>query len=121
MDFGSVVATAPTGTVTLYPSGQNPTYSGVFSIGGIVAPASFEIRGERLTPFTIILPSSPILIPGPNGNMVIDNFVSDPPAGANGTFNAQGKATVTIGATMSMTDQLGAGPYSSTFDLTISY
>lgn len=121
MDFGSVVATSPTGTVTLYPSGQSPSYSGVTSIGGIVTPAAFSVLGERLQPFTIILPTAPIVIPGPTGDMVIDNFVSDPPAGANGTFDAQGKATVTVGATMSVTDQLSAGPYNSTFDLTVSY
>jgi len=121
MDFGSIVATAPTGTVILYPSGQNPSYSGVISTGGIVAPATFEIHGEKFLPFTIILPAAPIVIPGPTGSMVIDNFVSEPPAGANGTFNGQGKAFVSVGATMSMTDQLSAGPYNSTFDLVVSY
>ena len=121
MDFGSVVATSPTGTVTLYPTTQNPQYNGVFSTGGIVAPAAFEVRGEKFQPFTIILPVAPVLIPGPTGNMVVGSFVSDPPAGANGTFNAQGKAFVTVGATMSMTDQLSAGPYNSTFDLTVMY
>jgi hypothetical protein len=121
MDFGSIVSTAPSGTVTLYPTGQNPLYSGVIATGGIVAPASFEIHGEKLQPFTIILPDAPVVIPGPTGNMVIGSFVSDPPAGANGTFNAQGKAFVTVGATMSMTDQLSAGPYNSTFDLVVMY
>ncbi len=121
MEFGSIVATSPTGTVTLYPSGQSPLYSGVFSTGGLVAPAEFEIHGEKFLPFTIILPAAPVIIPGPTGSMVIDSFVSDPPAGANGTFDAQGKAFVTVGATMSMTDQLSAGPYNSTFDLVVSY
>lgn len=121
MDFGSVVATSPSGTVTLYPTGQNPSYSGVLSTGGVVAPAAFEVHGEKFQPFLIILPSAPIIIPGPTGDMIIDSFVSDPPAGANGTFNAQGKALVTVGATMRMTDQLSAGPYNSTFDLIVSY
>ena len=121
MEFGSVVATAPTGTVTLYPSGQSPLYSGVIPLGGVVSPAEFQISGEKLQPFTIILPVTPVIIPGPTGNMVIDDFVSEPPAGANGMFNAQGKAIVTVGATMYMTDQLSAGPYNSTFDLIVSY
>jgi len=121
MDFGSIVATSPSGTVTLYPTGQNPSFIGVISTGGSVAPAAFEIHGEKMQPFLIILPSAPIIIPGPTGDMIIDSFVSDPPAGANGTFNAQGKALVTVGATMRMTDQLSAGPYNSTFDLIVSY
>jgi hypothetical protein len=121
MEFGSIVATSPTGTVTLYPTGQGPLYSGVISTGGAVAPAEFEIHGEKFLPFTIILPAAPIIIPGPTGSMVIDSFVSEPPAGANGTFNAQGKAFVTVGATMSMTDQLSAGSYNSTFDLVVTY
>lgn len=121
MDFGSVVATSATGTVTLYPDGTAPLYSGVIGTGGIVVPATFEIKGEKLQPFTIILPAAPVVIPGPTGNMVIDVFVSVPAEGPNGTFNAQGKATVTVGATMSMTDQLSAGPYNSTFDLTVMY
>lgn len=121
MEFGSIVATSPTGTVTLYPTGQSPLYSGVISTGGVVAPAEFEIHGEKYLPFTIILPAAPIIIPGPTGSMVIDSFVSEPPAGANGTFNGQGKAFVTVGATMSMTDQLSAGSYNSTFDLVVTY
>lgn len=121
MDFGSVVAITPTGTVTIFPTGAAPLYSGVFSTGGAVLPAQFAIKGDKNQPFTIILPSAPIIIPGPGGNMVIDNFVSVPAEGANGTFNGQGKATVTIGATMTMTDQLTAGPYASTFDLTVMY
>ncbi len=121
MEFGAVVATAPTGTVILYPSGQSPLYSGVVPMGGVVSPAAFQISGEKLQPFTIILPGSPVVIPGPTGDMIIDGFVSEPPAGANGVFNAQGKATVTVGATMYVTDQLSAGPYNSTFDLIVSY
>jgi hypothetical protein len=121
MDFGSIVAASATGTVTLYPDGTAPLYSGVIGTGGIVAPAAFDISGEKLQPFTIILPATPVVIPGPTGNMVIDGFVSVPAEGPNGTFNAQGKATVTVGATMSMTDQLSTGAYSSTFDLTVMY
>lgn len=121
LDFGSFVVTSPTGTVTIYPSGAGPLYSGVLSTGGAVLPAQFEIKGDKNQPFTIILPSAPIIIPGPTGNMVIDNFFSEPLEGANGTFNGQGKATVTIGATMTVTDQLSAGPYGSTFDLTVMY
>ena len=121
MDFGSVVATSATGTVTIHPDGTAPMYSGVIGTGGIVIPAAFEIKGEKLQPFTIILPATPMVIPGPTGNLVIDVFKSVPAEGPNGTFNAQGKATVTVGATMSITDQLSAGPYSSTFDLTVTY
>ena len=121
MDFGSFVVTSPTGTVTIYPSGAGPLYSGVLSMGGVVFPAEFRISGEKFQPFTIILPAAPIIIPGPTGDMVIDNFVSEPAEGANGTLDAQGKATVTVGATMYVTDQLSAGPYGSTFDLTVAY
>lgn len=121
MEFGAVVATSSSGSVILYPSTQNPLYNGVISAGGAVFPAEFDIRGEKLQPFTIILPSAPVLIPGPSGSIVIDNFVSIPAEGANGTFDAQGRATVTVGATMYVTDQLSAGPYSSSFDLVVSY
>ena len=122
MDFGAMVATSPSGTITLYSNGQPPAYNGILATGGVVALAVFEIRGEKFQPFTIILPSAPVLIPGgPAGNMIIDSFESSPAEGPNGTFNGQGKATVTIGATLRMTDKLPAGAYNSTFDLTVSY
>lgn len=121
MDFGAIVATASTGTVRIDPASTAVDYTGALNTGGAVSPATFEVRGERFQTFNIELPATAISIPAPAGGgfMVIDNFESDPPADSPVTLNAQGKATVTIGATMRITDQLGAGTYASSFDLTV--
>ena len=117
MDFGEFVATASSGTVILSPTGS-ATYSGVLATGGAVLSAEFEIRGERFETFLITLPSQ-IVIPGATGDMLIENFTSNP--AASGVFNAQGKAIVSVGATMNMTNLLSSGLYSSSFDITFTY
>ncbi len=50
MDFGSVVATSPTGTVTLYPTTQNPQYNGVLSTGGPCGDISVIGTAADVTP-----------------------------------------------------------------------
>lgn len=117
MDFGEFVASASSGTVILSPTGA-ATYSGVFAIGGAVLTAEFEVRGNRLDTFLITLPSQ-IVIPGATGDMIIDNFTSNPADSA--VFNGQGKAYVSVGATMRMTDLMTSGLYSSSFDITFTY
>jgi hypothetical protein len=120
MDFGAVVATAPSGTMRIDSAGGAIEYNGVLNTGGAISPATFEIHGERFQTFNIELPATAVSIPAPAGGgfMIIDNFESDPPADNPVTLNAQGKATVTVGATMHITDQLSAGAYASSFDLT---
>ncbi len=117
MDFGEFVASASSGTVILSPTGS-ATYSGVLATGGAVLTAEFEVRGNRLDTFLITLPSQ-IVIPGATGDMIINNFTSNPADSA--VFNGQGKAYVSVGATMRMTDLMTSGLYSSSFDITFTY
>lgn len=116
MDFGEFVATASSGTVILSSTGS-ATYSGVIATGGAVLTAEFEVRGKKFATFQITLPNQ-IVIPGASGDMIIDNFTSNPTD--SGVFNAQGKAYVSVGATMNMTDLMTSGLYSSSFDITFT-
>lgn len=118
MDFGSFVAIASSGAIVLSPTG-NATYNGVLNTGGAVLTAGFEIRGVKFDTFLIDLPVEVVIPGGASGDMIIDNFTSEP-AGV-GTFNAQGKAYVSVGATMHMTNQLAAGLYTNSFDITFTY
>lgn len=113
MDFGEFVAIASSGTVILSPTGS-ATYSGVLATGGAVLTAEFEIHGKKFETFLITLPSQ-VVIAGASGDMIIDSFTSNP--ADSGVFNAQGKAFVSVGATMNMTDQMISGLYSSSFDI----
>lgn len=117
MDFGEFVAVASSGTIVLSPTGT-ATYNNVLATGGAVLTAEFELRGERFDTFLIDLPSQ-IVIAGATGDMIIDTFTSEPVN--SGVFNGQGKAFITVGATMHMTSQMTAGLYSSSFDITFTY
>ncbi len=117
MDFGEFVAIASSGTIVLAPNGT-PTYNSVLATGGAVLTAEFELRGERFDTFVIDLPSQ-IFIAGATGNMLIDTFTSEP--AGSGVFNGQGKASITVGATMHMTSQMASGLYSGSFDITFTY
>ena len=117
MDFGEFMATASSGTVILSPTGS-ATYSGVLATGGAVLSAEFEVRGTRFETFLITLPSQ-VVIAGASGDMIIDSFTSNPVN--SGVLNGQGRASVTVGATMHMTDLMSSDLYSSSFDITFTY
>lgn len=121
LDFGSV-GNSPTvpGTATVDPvSGTKTVAGGATDLGGVHAAAVFNIRGAKQRAFAITLPSQ-ITITGPGGSTTtINNFTSDP--AAVGVLDGNGKATVTVGATLQVSGGLATGAYTNLFDITVTY
>jgi hypothetical protein len=86
------------------------------------ANASFSVTGNNNTAYTIILPTSTNLTKAGGANILVNQFVSFPPAGANGLLSSTGKQTLLVGATIAgipVTQVRGA--YSGTFTMTVVY
>lgn len=121
LDFGSVGnnPSIPGTAVVDAVAGTKTVTGGATDLGGIHAPAVFDIRGERQRAFTITLPAQ-ITIAGPGGSSTtINNFTSSP--ALVGVLDNSGKATVTVGATLQVSGGLATGAYTNFFDITVTY
>lgn len=108
------------GAATVDPvSGSKTVTGGATDLGGVHAPAIFDIRGEKLRTFTITLPVQ-ITLAGPGGSTTtIDTFASNP--ALVGVLDNTGKATVTVGARLQVSGPLATGAYTNLFDITVTY
>ncbi len=109
---GTVIIDATTGSKT--------TTGGAVDFGGKHQRAEFNVRGDPNLGFTITLPGQ-IQITGQNTSAVatVKNFASVP---ANfGVLNAQGKATVYVGATLELQPGQTADDYNGQFDVIVNY
>jgi hypothetical protein len=119
LEFGIIGATNATGTATMRSDGTKLVSAGVLDLGGVSNPAVFLIQGEKFTAFTISLPASAIItLPG-GPHAVLTDFEASPTI--SGVFNAQGQATVTVGATLNLTPTLWEGTYGGAFDILVTY
>jgi hypothetical protein len=115
MDFGTIAASAATGTVVLATDdGRSKTGGATYS--GTATAAQFTVTGDGTRTFTISLPSSVVLSNGTD-NLTVDNFVSDP--SGTGTLVA-GAATIKVGATLNLPASAPSGNYTNASDLTVT-
>ena len=123
MHFGTVAASATSGTVVLdYADGRTTT-------GGVSLPsgstlqktAVFTVTGEGTSGFSISIPSSPITLNGSvSGSMTVGTFTAD--LGASSTL-VGGSKTIKVKATLNVGAGQVAGTYSNASDLfvTVNY
>ncbi|WP_417336769.1 DUF4402 domain-containing protein [Halobacteriovorax marinus] len=86
--------------------------------------AQFEVKGDKNTSYTILLPSEAYIFLGGNGaqSIQIRNFNSIPAAGANGLLNSKGKQTINVGATLNAIEiNKTPGAYSGSFTIDVIY
>jgi len=120
LDFGTLAGDGTfAGTATINPvTGTKTVSGGVYDFGGIHSPATFTVKGDKNTTFTVMLPGSIILSSGAN-TMTLNNFSSDP--SGFGVFGNNGQATLTVGATLQVGAGQPAGVYSGVFTVTVNY
>jgi hypothetical protein len=116
MDFGTVAASATSGTVLLGTDNSATPSGGVTLPGGTPTAAQFAVTGEGTSTFTVSLPASVTLVSGTD-NLTVDNFVSTP--SGTGTLTA-GAATIIVGATLNVPANAPSGTYTNTTDLTVT-
>lgn len=121
MKFGKFAANpSGTGTAIISPSSDTVTLSGgLFSFGGTVRRARFQILGTPKAYVFIVLPSSITIRKGTSSNMMtVNNFtmnLSNPIR-----LNNSGKKTINIGATVTVGAGQTKGNYNDENDFTVS-
>ena len=120
LDFGDIAAGPAIGTVTIDPVTLTRS-----AVGGVILiatndghEANFEITGQALATFSIVLPSS-IIISSGSDDMTVNNFVSD--LGLTSALDALGEATLNVGADLQVGINQAPGLYTGTFDVTVAY
>ncbi len=122
MNFGHVSVESGAGTVTLSPESKDRFASGNVELmdGGDISVAAFTVKGYQGATFSILLPTSPIVINNGNKNMMVTDFTSTP----NGFSDlTDGSRNVYVGATLVVTGDQQLGEYASStpFPVTVNY
>jgi hypothetical protein len=123
MNFGNI-AVSPSlgGTVVLPVTGSRTNTGGVTLpvITGTVSPATFTVRGEGNSTYSITLPSSAITLTAGAMSMTVDNFVSSP---SNSGSLVNGIQEIKVGATLNVGAAQSAGTYTNASGLfvTVNY
>jgi len=117
MNFGTVVASAATGTAVLATNSALTVTGGVQALGGTPAAAAFSVTGQSGATFAITLPTTATLTSGAN-TMSLGTFAHS--AGATPTLTG-GSSAFNVGATLSVGANQAAGAYSGTYAVTVNY
>ena len=120
--FGNIASGTSEGTVVIATDGARTSTGGVTLIeaGNVSNAASFDVNGLADASFTIEVPASIVIeTEGGADQMTVDNFVSS--LGADSVLDANGEATLNVGATLNVSAQQAAGLYSGSFDVIVAY
>lgn len=122
--FGKYAANpSATGTVVLSPNDDTvSTTGGLFSFGGTIRRARFQILGDPKAYVFVLLPSSITIRKGSTSNtMTVSNFTMDRTNPIR--LNNQGKRTINIGATLTVGAGQTKGNYNddNTFTVSVFY
>lgn len=120
--FGNIASGTSEGTVVIAVDGSRTSTGGVTLIeaGNVSNAASFDINGYADASFTIEVPASIVIeTEGGAEQMTVDNFVSS--LGTDSVLDANGAATLEVGATLNVSAQQAAGLYSGSFDVIVAY
>ena len=120
LSFGNIASGVPAGKVNIATNGMRTASGGVtlISAGSVSSAASFDIQEYPLATFSIVLPGS-ISIHSANKSMLVKDFVSS--LGTTSSLDAQGVATIHIGASLIVSAKQSQGLYSGTFDVVAAY
>lgn len=119
LQFGRVGATAG-GQVTVDSATGRRRWSGaVHDLGGPAGPATFIVSGEPGRAFRLILPADR-LVSGKTGTQAfLGRFESTP--SASGVIGPDGRAVITLGATLELGAAQTADTYAATIALEVRY
>jgi hypothetical protein len=119
LEFGILGAINVSGTATMRSDGVKILSAGVLNLGGLSQPAVFLIQGEKNRTFSITLPASATIALAGGPTATLTDFDSTP--AITGVLDHRGQATVSVGATVTLTPTLWEGAYSGPFDILVAY
>ncbi|MDZ4203814.1 MAG: DUF4402 domain-containing protein [Bacteroidales bacterium] len=125
LNFGRFSPETNGGNIIISPNGTRSAQGSVILASGLHSPGRFSVTGVPNAAFIIQLPGSPAMLlhQGSNKTMLVEGWVSDPPAGSEGNLQPNGSQLISIGATLTVgpVEQNPVGLYAGTFQLTFAY
>lgn len=118
--FGTMVPGATSGTVTISTDGARSCAGGVSCLSPETgAAAGFDVSGDALTNYSIMLPESTTLTDGETHSMTVDGFADS--LGGTGATDATGADAFSVGATLHVSAGQVPGDYQGHFDVMVEY
>ena len=125
LNFGRFSPESGGGNIVISPDGARSSQGSVVLASGVHSPGRFRVSGVPGSSFTLQLPEGPAVLinQGSGQTLVVEGWVSDPPAETGQATLADGTRVISVGATLSVgpIDQNPAGLYAGTFQLTFAY
>lgn len=120
LDFGTMISPSSATTVTIAASNgaRSSTDDSILVGTSEGAAGSFEITGADGQSVNVTLPSQVRLTGTPDGEMTVDNFVSN--KGTTFTLDG-GSAIMQVGADLNVGASQAEGDYSGSYEVTVSY
>lgn len=116
LDFGSIVADATGGTVTMSQGGVRDCGTLVCSAQKKGAAAAFAVTGEPSYTYAITLPGTSFNIANGTNSMAVT--VSGP---ATGTLDGTGNGTFNVGGSLTVGANQVKGAYTGTYSVSVDY
>ena len=110
MHFGTLAASATSGTVDLDYLNTTLAFGGATVVGGSPTTATFSVAGESGQAISISTPTA-VTLTGPGANMTVNGFIVE--NGNTQTLGATG-LTLKVGATLNVNANQVAGTYINT-------
>lgn len=124
LNFGRIIVEVGGGTITLSPFGIR-TYTGqVMLIDDTYSTGKFVLGGMPESLVSIVLPSTPQTLRQSTGNrtITVNQFTSDIPSGGQIARKTDGKAEISVGATLYIGGTLNStGIYTGSYEVVFTY
>ncbi len=125
LNFGKVLPETGGGTVKISAAGERTATGNIILMDDIYSAGRFVVSGMPNSLVSIVLPQTPQKMVLANGSseITVDEFTSDVPVGGQVVRQSDGKAEVSIGATLHLGNGLSnpAGYYSGTYEVVFMY
>ena len=120
LDFGDIISQTAEFTVTVTTAGARSASNATAILTAVGEQATFSVTGQENQTFKVTLPPSvSIITDGGVNSMSIAGFNHD--LGTTPKLDGTGKATLNVGAVLTVGAAQAAGAYTGTFDVTVAY
>lgn len=125
LNFGRFSPGPQGGEIIITPQNTIAVTGSVFTGTGLHSTASFYVSGDADAAFSVSLPVNPVILNHNSGSrtMLVDNFISYPPAGNGTGMLKNGFQMVYVGATLKVGTLVDnpVGIYTGTFNITFDF
>lgn len=125
LNFGRVVVEVGGGSIQVTPTGERITTGNVLLADDLFSTGKFQLSGMPESLVSMVLPQLPQKLYMSSGDqtLTVDEFKTNVPTGGQVIRQADGKAEVSIGATLYIGNNMSnpAGFYSGSYEVVFTY